>query len=863
MLHRGRWSLALGSSVAAVCAAAAASAHTVYLANDNHTDYNWNATAAEYDAAMLAELDYYRARVDATAGSPPDEQSRYVADGWWWLWLYEKHRPAEAFADLVAKLRSGHITVPLNPFVTLYGAMSTEMAIRAGYYPGRMARRHGIPFVLGYASVENETAPWGLASLFAGSGVRYAWKGVCGCHDAAPHGSVAAELFHWQGADARSVLMKWYRLAYGNSLDRGGYGEARVNLGVSQLAEEIAKTEADQPGIPVTGLFGAGHDDVSYQSQEIVAAAAAFNAARAGHHAVVSNGVDFFQALEAGGQAASLPVLRGGFGNDWDTWPARLAERTARQRRAVEALRTAEALAVFAHWARPGFWAPVQASLELGLTSTWKYFEHGWGGAPPAGPTSERVAADKETWTRDVEGAVARATAAGAEAFAALFATPDEDRVAVLNPLAFERTDVVDHAVAGPGPYVVTDVATGEAVPSQVDVRAGAFVLRFLASGVPSFGYRVYRLAPGTPSTAALAATVTPGERSIESERYRVALGPRGEIASARDRSAEPGRELAGAGGLADFGAGVLGAVYAENAGPVSATLRADLSQPARTVRVTLLRVVDRIEIESEVLENLSGETGYGFDVALERPRIRFEEVGAIARPGLVSEGGDYLPGTRASRLTANHFVGFEGEGAHVVLSNADTYLMQVGSSTDARFDLGSSRVSLRLTERSSPGSIQRQGGDARFLSRFALSGGAGPFDAPEAMRASLALQNPLRAVALPRRQPGPFAEPVRSFLSISAPDVVVTAVKPAEEGERGLVVRVWELAGRPARFEIDAAAFAPRAAWRANLVETDQAPVPVAAGRIQAELAPNEIGTFRFVPAASPHGGGGGPGSR
>ena len=35
------------------------SAHRAYVMLDNHTDYNWNATAAEYDAAMLRELDYY------------------------------------------------------------------------------------------------------------------------------------------------------------------------------------------------------------------------------------------------------------------------------------------------------------------------------------------------------------------------------------------------------------------------------------------------------------------------------------------------------------------------------------------------------------------------------------------------------------------------------------------------------------------------------------------------------------------------------------------------------------------------------------------------------------------------------------
>ena len=50
----------IGLVISLLCAATA-SAHSIYLAQANHVDYNWNATAAQYDAAMLSELDYYLA----------------------------------------------------------------------------------------------------------------------------------------------------------------------------------------------------------------------------------------------------------------------------------------------------------------------------------------------------------------------------------------------------------------------------------------------------------------------------------------------------------------------------------------------------------------------------------------------------------------------------------------------------------------------------------------------------------------------------------------------------------------------------------------------------------------------------------
>src|SRR6185503_8473377 len=114
-----------------------ASAHVVYVANDNHTDYGWNATTTTYDGTMLTELDYYLSRISATSGEFTDQQARFNADCWWYLWLYEHNRTPSQFAALVNAMQTGHIQVPLNPFVTLYGALPTEAAIRAGYYPGR------------------------------------------------------------------------------------------------------------------------------------------------------------------------------------------------------------------------------------------------------------------------------------------------------------------------------------------------------------------------------------------------------------------------------------------------------------------------------------------------------------------------------------------------------------------------------------------------------------------------------------------------------------------------------------------------------------------------------------------------------
>lgn len=833
-----RTGVVVAAAIALATVPGVAAAHDLFLANDNHTDYGWNATTDAYDAAILAELDYYVARVQATAAQPVELQAKYTADGWFRLWLYEQKKSAAEVDALLAAIKAGNITIPMNPLVQMYGAMPTEAAIRGAYYPARMARKHGLPLALGYAEVENATVPWGLASIWAGSGATYAWKGLCGCFHQAPYQDRTDEVFRWEGPDGKTLLMKWYELSGGESW--GGYAEARQNLSDAAVAATIASFSQKPPMAPVTGLFGIGWDDVQNTSTSIEDLAASWNAAHPGGDRVVSsNQVDYFQALEQSGVA--LPTLRGGWGNDWDLWPMSLSERTAQTKRAVEALHAAEGLATVAHWADAAFWAPHQAALEAGLVDYFKYNEHTWSVA--GGVSIDSVEANKKAWAASWADAVASTRLEAADRVAGLFETPAEARFVVFNPLGFERTDVVEVPVAGEGPWVVTDLGAGEEAPSQV-VGGGAPTLRVLARNVPSMGYRVYRMERGTPAVLGDAATVA--GNAIDSDLFHVEVGPGGVVTSFVDKAS--GQELAGA-GLADFGSGTNGSVVATDVGPVSATLRVDVAgNTARRVLVTLAREVDRVEIEDLILQNVT-DASYRFDVALAAPTIHFEEVGAVARPGLVAQGGDFQPGTRADIMTVNHFVSFVGAGASLTVSNWDAMGLTVGASSTSAFDLGGSDVTVVAVGNPSGASFYDQGGDTTFQNRFALSVQAGAFSRALAMKSSLRHQNPLVGVPLAQSQKGPLKAPVASFVSVDAPNVVVTAVKPAEEPARGIVVRLWELDGKDTTFSLDAKALGAKDGHSTTLVETDEGVATTTAGVVQGTIGKNAIAALRFLP--------------
>jgi alpha-mannosidase len=121
--------------------------------------------------AFLEMLDYYLGLADSTAGEAPEYQSRWNCDGSFWIWTYERNKPAADFERLIARIKDGHITAPLNALVVCLGGAPAEAILRGFYYAGQIERRYGLRFRMAIA-MENQTLPYGLGALWAGSGAR-------------------------------------------------------------------------------------------------------------------------------------------------------------------------------------------------------------------------------------------------------------------------------------------------------------------------------------------------------------------------------------------------------------------------------------------------------------------------------------------------------------------------------------------------------------------------------------------------------------------------------------------------------------------------------------------------------------------
>ncbi len=826
-------------------------AKRVYLANDDHTDYMWTGDEATYRVAIPQMLDYYLDLADGTASNAPEHQSRFAADGSIWVWEYEQTRSPAQLQRLINRIRDGHVSVPLNFLVPVHGGTPTEGVLRSMYYSGQIERKYGLRLTMA-VSMEKETLPYGLPSLWAGSGAKYSWKGVCGCYsmvqnlDARPY-----EIYWATGPDGSKVLMKWHsfvnRAPFTDGRFIGGYAEARSPGAALSFVTTDTAFRGRYP-YDVYGVFGKGWDDLQTMTSEFVTVAQ--QSTTPSQTVIVSNEEDFFKDFEAM-YGAQLPSLGVAFGNEREVHTASLAELSARVRRAIERLRSAEALATLVSLEDPSFMKSRTAERDRAWVSLGFYYDHDWNAhGPVAAPQREdwqyRVAGDLEAYVNRLQADAAAALAGQ------IRRSGTNLRFFVFNPLSWPRSDVADIPFSGAGPVHVVDLATGQEVPSQV-VVTGQRRLRVLAPNVPPVGYKVLEVRAGAGQAFGSAAMIT--GNVIENSVYRATVSSSGAITSLIDKTRGNrefvrvwnGRTLNHlAGAVIGSGAETL---TVEDAGPVSATLRATSPNPlAHTARITLFRGSPRIDIQNEITQNFGGIYTWTYSFELPAPDVWHEEVGAVIRARLLSQGGQYAErNARYEWLTLNHFAAMNGGGAGVTLSSADTMFMQLGGSTSSTLDVNTPFIKVLAGGQVDGAGLgfPNQGGDRYFLQRFALTT-HGAFDATAAMRFALEHQNPLVAEVVTGGAALP--ETTVSLLTISDPNVLLWALKPAEEGiGQGVVARLWNLSGQPLDVALNWSG-PLTAARRTTHLETDLEPAVVTGQALRATLAAKQLQTYRLL---------------
>ncbi len=823
----------------------------IYIANDDHTDYFWTADDLTYKNYFLNELDYYLDQIDLTINNAAPYQCRFNCDNATYVYIYKKYRTATQFNRLISRIQDGHISMPFNMLVSTYGGQSTEAAIRGMYWPGKIERQYDLDIDLA-VSMENQTQPLGIASLWKGCGAKYSWKGVCGC--ATPVYTYKLqnrdhEIYRYIGPDSTGVIMKWYSFGtlYGNK-GLGGYAEARNP--VNAITESTNKCSTTKYPYKVAGAFGHGWDDGQSLTSEFPDAAQ--NNTNSTRQCYVSNETDFFQDFLSSYPSSSLPSESVSYGNDWDTDCASMAEPTAQVKRSVEKLRSAEAMATLVASKNPSFYPSDDPNRDAAWVALGSYWEHNFG-------LGGCCTTNRGNWELnlldDIQSYVDGLYTASHDLLSTQIQyAGTNQRFFAFNPLGWARNDYADYEYNGSNNIRIVDVQSASEVPHQIITRNGITYLRIYAVDLPTVGYRVYEIQDQQsgiePNTATLTNTI------FESNRYILNITPAGAIISLIDKlnGNQEYVQSINSRYVNDFGQGTssTGTLTLLDNGPVSATVQCISSVPLQhTTLITLYRDIDRIDIENTINATFGNTIRtYSFSFNLPNPTTHHEELGAILTAKYKNNGGNYALPAKPVRFewqTLNHFVDVSSANYGISISNDGAAFMKLGSSSLQFLDQNSSQINVLIGGRmagTGPG-FDNQFGNTVFHNNFSLLPYYSGYSPLNDMRHAMEHQNRI-ITGIVTGTNNTFPADYYSFLTISDPNGILWVLKPSEEGTiGGIIARIWNIAPVSSACILD---FTDNltSAKRTTHVETDIEDMPVSSGNLSVTIGQQNMQTFR-----------------
>lgn len=525
------------------------------------------------------------------------------------------------------------------------------------------------------------------------------------------------------------------------------------------------------------------------------------------------------------------------------------------------------------------------------------YDDHGWGGNN--GHITDEVFRQKlERARAQSDDLLTRATTAIASRVQPGGGTP----ITVFNSLSWGRTDPVRAVLPMPKvPFKVID-QDGSDVPYQrVSPTVGIDAeITFVAQDVPSIGYRTYYLVPDTASASSSApAGVQIEADSYENAFYRLTLAPGG-IRSLYDKALGKevlrtekmlGAEVVMLDSVGN-GAGEFGSVQQpstagdyERASGYKPAWEISESGAVYTVysftqqlkyallvqRLICYHRLQRIDVEIS-LYNWIGEKSREYRMMLpvnakESAQIAYEvpmgvvEVGKSEVEGAVTSGPVYEGYYDHSDLyvrgpayldicsevhprEVQNFISAVGDDFGVTMSSSVAACDYI----DPSFSVVPYPILqpiLLASRRSchSKGNWYLQGGDHHF--RFSIFSHTPDWRAGR--QPATAANYDLRAVVGAEPRADANLPPTHSFASVSADNLMITAIKKGEDDD-SVVVRLVEMDGSdaPASVHLN---FPMQAAAHTNLIEEDGQPMPLENGELPVHVGHHAIETFKLFP--------------
>ena len=806
---------------------------TVYVLPHSHTDIGYTEIQTDIEKKQVHNLLQGIEYAHKTANYPAGSRFVWNVEVLWAADLYLRRMDDTQRAAFLDAVKSGQVALCGMYLNELTGLCRPEELVRLFRFSTELAQRCGTTIDSAMISdVPGNT--WGTVTAMNHAGIKY--------FSTAPNyfdriGTILREWenkpFYWMGPDGKSKVLVWIPF-WGYAMSHR-YGRLTPEL-VDDFCDGLSKRGYTYD---IAHVRWSGHGDNAVPDLEISEAVRDWNSKYAWPKFVISSASEAFQALEKryGNQ---LPIVRGDWTPYWEDGAGSSALETGMNRTSSDRLAQAETLFAML---RPLDY-PTSAFNDA-WNNVLLYSEHTWGAWCSVGEPERKET--KEQW--EIKRGYARQAAQQSESLLARSIhdiSTNQALFDLFNTLSWTRTDLalLSPDLASMGTSILDD--NGRPVPSQ---RLASGELAFLATKIPAFGSRRYRMANGSSSVSKSA---TVNGAILDNGIVRVRLdkttggiaeltlnGLTGNFADTRDgESLNDYRYLMGddlanlqRNGPVNLRIGEKGPLVAsiivESDAPGCRKLQREIRIVAGMDHVEIINTVDktRLDVKSYMAKEGKESVNFAFPFNVPDGEILLDIPLGVMRPEL-----DQMPSACKNWFSVGRWADISNKKRGVTWVTLDAPLLQVGGITATllnsqtnpdvwRKKVDPTRKIYSWAMNNHWGTNYRAYQDGPVVFRFVLRPHRQP-NPVESARFGLS-----RSFALLPVRASNASQPPAPLLQLDSPDVLVSALKPADNGN-AVIIRLFGASGKTHDARINWTGRKPKALYLTDTSEKTGRPV-------------------------------------
>lgn len=772
---------------------------TVYVLPHSHTDIGYTEIQSAIEAKQVKNLVDGMAAAARTADYPAGARFVWNVEVGWAADLFLQRMDEKTRREFFTAVKNGQVALNGMYLNELTGLCRPEELIQLFRFSTRMAEQTGVPIDSAMIS-DVPGFTWGTVSAMAQAGIKY--------FSVAPNyfdriGTILKEWenrpFYWQGPDGKTKVLVWIPF-WGYAMSHI-YHEMSPKL-VTDFYEGLEKRAYP---FDIAYVRWAGHGDNAVPDPAICDFIRDWNEKYASPRFVISGTSEAFKAFEDR-YGSQLPVVRGDWTPYWEDGAGSSALETANNRLSSDRLSQAATAFLLRE---PASYQPQK--FEDAWRNVLLYSEHTWGAwCSVSGPDRKET---KEQWEIKKGYADKAQEQSHALLNQALSPKPDASAstVTVINTLSWNRSELVTVPSADSSAGDRVTDQRGRAVPSQ---RLTSGELVFLAEAVPALAGKAYQINSGTPSVPKDA--VKYQDNVLENGLVRVRIDPKTGGISELSRKGMDGNLVDTTSGesLNDYkyligddisqvkgvqnvkiSVGERGPLVAsliiESTAPGCRSLRCEVRMVAGQDYVEIINLLDKARLDAPSYMDKSGKesVNFAFPFAIPSGELLVDLPLAAMRPE-----ADQMPSACKNWVTVGRWVEVSNAEKGVTWVTLDAPLIEIGTLSANLLNSQTNpevwRKKIEPTSRFYSWAMNNhwgtnyrayQEGLTRF--RFILRPRAGTHAPAEATRFATGFTQPL----LVSRET-PKAWPAKPAFRLSSTDVVVTGLKPADDGNAWII---------------------------------------------------------------------------